>query len=230
MVFIRWYLVACFKKIILSIWASIFGMSVPLGKTRLHTKFKIYRSINALGPSEVLHLNYNRAIGPKTRFGNNFWLESPIDLRPTPLNCVLQDLFRDTLLDYIWRAQICIFGIFGGAKYGQVGCPWKDHIILVQTNLSCFSVTWEGNILLSLQLISPNSLSCVWWSSERWQTCKECYLEPRTRQEAKWARDRKWRFEQKRTQQCLWQKTYRKTFYKMKGKIIWNNSGKVMKQ
>ena len=139
-------------------------------------------------------------------------------------------LVRDTPFDYIWRAQICIFGIFGGAKYGQVGCPWKDHIILVQTNLSCFSVTWEGNILLSLQLISPNSLSCVWWSSERWQTCKECYLEPRTRQEAKWARDRKWRFEQKRTQQCLWQKTYRKTFYKMKGKIngiilakSWNN-------
>ena len=51
------------------------------------------------------------------RFGHNFWLEGPIDLRPTRLNCILQDLFRDTPLDHIARAQICtqicIFGIFG---------------------------------------------------------------------------------------------------------------------
>ena len=49
-------------------------------------------------------------------------MEGPIDLRPTRLNCILQDLFRDTPLDHIWRAQICsknaylatfaIFGIF----------------------------------------------------------------------------------------------------------------------
>ena len=26
------------------------------------------------------------------------------------LNYILQDLFRDTLLDHIWSAQICIFG------------------------------------------------------------------------------------------------------------------------
>ena len=47
----------------------------------------------------------------------NFWLEGPIDLRPTCLNCILQDHFRDTPLDHISRAQICtqicIFGIFG---------------------------------------------------------------------------------------------------------------------
>ena len=45
------------------------------------------------------------------RFVHNFWLEGPIDLRPTRLNCILQDLFRDTPLDHIWgaqiRAQIC---------------------------------------------------------------------------------------------------------------------------
>ena len=30
------------------------------------------------------------------RFGCNFWLEGPIDIiRPTRLNCILQDLFRD---------------------------------------------------------------------------------------------------------------------------------------
>ena len=48
------------------------------------------------------------------------------------LNCILQDLFRDTPLDHIRRAQICakkaylaIFDIFGRvferAKYGEVG-------------------------------------------------------------------------------------------------------------
>ena len=41
------------------------------------------------------------------RFGHNFSLEGPIDLRPTGLNCILQDLFRDTPLDHIWRAKIC---------------------------------------------------------------------------------------------------------------------------
>ena len=40
------------------------------------------------------------------RFGCNFWLEGPIDLRPTRLNCILQDLFRDTPLDYIWRSNM----------------------------------------------------------------------------------------------------------------------------
>ena len=38
----------------------------------------------------------------KNLIGNNFWLEGPIDLRPTRLNCILQDLFRDTKLDQIW--------------------------------------------------------------------------------------------------------------------------------
>ena len=58
-------------------------------------------------PYEILHCNYNVAFGPKMRFGHNFWLEGPIDLRPKRLNCILQDLFRDTPPDHIWRAQIC---------------------------------------------------------------------------------------------------------------------------
>ena len=41
----------------------------------------------------------------KIWFGHNFWLEGPIDLRPTRLNSILQDLFRDTLFDYIWRPR-----------------------------------------------------------------------------------------------------------------------------
>ena len=57
--------------------------------------------------SGVLHCNYNGAIRPKMRFGCNFWLEGPIDLQPTRLNCILQDLFSDTIIDHIWCAQIC---------------------------------------------------------------------------------------------------------------------------
>ena len=35
------------------------------------------------------------------------YLLGPIDLWPTRLNCILQDLFRDTPLDHNVRAQIC---------------------------------------------------------------------------------------------------------------------------
>ena len=57
------------------------------------------------------------------RFGHNFWLGGPIDTRSMRLNCILQDLFRDTPLDHIWpaqiRAQVCIFRIFGH-NWGRV--------------------------------------------------------------------------------------------------------------
>ena len=53
---------------------------------------------------------------PKMRFGHNFWLGGPNDKRSMRLNCILQDLFRDTPLDHIWRAQIrapnTVFGVF----------------------------------------------------------------------------------------------------------------------
>ena len=39
-------------------------------------------------------------------FGHNFRLGGPIDTRFMRLNCILQDLFRDTPLDHIWHAQI----------------------------------------------------------------------------------------------------------------------------
>ena len=63
----------------------------------------------------------------KIWFGHNFWLDGPIDLRPTLLNYILQDL------DHIWRAQIwaknaylAIFGrVFERAKYGHMECLWK---------------------------------------------------------------------------------------------------------
>ena len=48
----------------------------------------------------------------KIWYGHNFWLEGPIDLRPTRLNSILQDFLRDTLFDHIWRA----WGGRGGVK------------------------------------------------------------------------------------------------------------------
>ena len=49
------------------------------------------------------------------RFGHNFLLD--FNLKSTRLNCILQDLFRDTLLNHIQLIQIhapnTIFGVFG---------------------------------------------------------------------------------------------------------------------
>ena len=59
-------------------------------------------------PSEVLHCNYKEEIGPKIKFGHNFWLEGPFDTRSTRL---------------IWTAFCKIFSgtphltIFGAPKY-----------------------------------------------------------------------------------------------------------------
>ena len=58
-------------------------------------------------PKFYIATNNNEEIGPKIKFGHNFWLEGPIDTRSTRLNCILQDLFRDTPLGHSWRAQIC---------------------------------------------------------------------------------------------------------------------------
>ena len=64
-----------------------------------------------------------------------FWLEVPKDLRPKPLNCILQDLLRDTPLYHISRAQICQIWpnmpnmhiwVRIWARNIKVGCPWKD--------------------------------------------------------------------------------------------------------
>ena len=80
---------------------------MQLDQKLTHKHFQHYRpKIGSCHHFEVLLCNYNGAIRPKMRFGQNFWLEGPIDLRPTRLNCILQDLFRDTPLDHNWRAQI----------------------------------------------------------------------------------------------------------------------------
>ena len=80
----------------------------------------------------------------KIWFGHNFWLEGPIDLRPTRLNSILQDLFRDTVLDHIGPlkyvpkyakyGKICIFGAYLGApNMVKWGVPEKILQNAVQT-------------------------------------------------------------------------------------------------
>ena len=58
------------------------------------------------------------------------YLLGPIDLWPTRLNCILQDLFRDTPLDHILRAQICIFGIFGHIRLIWARQIWSSGVSL----------------------------------------------------------------------------------------------------
>ena len=46
------------------------------------------------------------------RFGNNFWLWGPIDTGSAHLNCILQDLFRDT--------PVFFCALKYAQKYGQM--------------------------------------------------------------------------------------------------------------
>ena len=59
--------------------------------------------INTLS-SFTLYLEWGNR--PKMRLGHNFSLGGPIDTRSMRLDCILQDLFRDTLLDHIWHSQL----------------------------------------------------------------------------------------------------------------------------
>ena len=114
----------------------------------------LYRPINKNPPAIIQWGNQ-----PKMRIGHNFWLEGPIDLRPTPLDCILQDLFRDIPLDHIWRAQICaknaylaILGIFGG-----VFILWILLLEKVQTaphqSFFCWYLNFERGSVVMVYLI-----------------------------------------------------------------------------
>ena len=64
------------------------------------------------------HHHYHLVEPPKcSEFKSVPCLLSELHIPCKSLNCILQDLFRDTPLDHILRAQICtqicIFGIFG---------------------------------------------------------------------------------------------------------------------
>ena len=53
---------------------------------------------------------------PKNGFGQNFWLNGPIDLRIAHLNYILQDLIKDTPLDHILVPKHAYL-----AKYAYLG-------------------------------------------------------------------------------------------------------------
>ena len=117
-----------------------------------HKKFLIYRPLNK-NPPALFSFNM--------RLGHNFWLGSPIGTRSTRLSAILQDFFRDIPFDLIWRAQICaqnpylaylaVFAcVIEHAKYGHVGCPWKD---LARCSSDALTIVWMG---LPSQKLWPN--------------------------------------------------------------------------
>ena len=117
-----------------------------------HKKFLIYRPLNK-NPPALFSFNM--------RLGHNFWLGSPIGTRSTRLSAILQDFFRDIPFDLIWRAQICaqnpylaylaVFAcVIERAKYGHVGCPWKD---LARCSSDALTIVWMG---LPSQKLWPN--------------------------------------------------------------------------
>ena len=134
----------------------------------------------------------------KNWFGHKFWLEGPIDkilISPTRLNYILQDLFRDTPIDHIWRAQICQILLMRVLKLkmnilkvtlrwssqklhypGQAGAPVE--IILHSGELPCHQI-W--NAITAASLSSPPSFLISWrfntrgrWpASQQKQVCLE---------------------------------------------------------
>ena len=47
------------------------------------------------------------------------------------LNCISQDLFRDTTHDHIWRAKIFMFGLFGHIWHICAQTEREEKAILV---------------------------------------------------------------------------------------------------
>ena len=136
-------------------------MRVPLRKTRLHNFFS---NSDTHKRSIATHMKFYIGMKwgnqSKIGFGHNFWLEGPIDLRPTRLNCILQDLFRDTPLDLIWRAQICtqicIFGIFGHIWHIWARQIWSSGVSLKRSCKMKFRPIDLGSIVPPSQKLWPN--------------------------------------------------------------------------
>ena len=59
----------------------------------------------------------------------------PTGARSTRLNCIVQDLSRDTTVDHIWRAQLCATnaGIFGNV-YEKLSIYDYDYDCLIFLN------------------------------------------------------------------------------------------------
>ena len=110
---------------------------------------------------------------PKIWFGCNFWLGGPIDARSTrlKLNCILQDLSRDTPLDHIWRphirCQICRIcsnmpNMLFGAHIWWSSCWFRARLALVcqsdQFNLVTDSF-YSCSQLLTFQVVAQQLLT-----------------------------------------------------------------------
>ena len=78
------------------------------------------------------------------------------------LNCILQDLFRDTPLDHILRAQICtqicIFGIFGHIWHIWARKIWSSGVSLKRSCKLQFRRIGLRSIGPSSQKLWPNQI------------------------------------------------------------------------
>ena len=104
----------------------------------------------------------------KNNFGKGG--QGPFDTRSMCLNCILHDLFRDTPLDHIWLAQICVPHIVFGLhdvrirrrNVVKLGITEKILQNAVQTNWPWVNRTAQSNTMTKSHFgpISPYQLQC----------------------------------------------------------------------
>ena len=86
---------------------------------------------------------YYGAPGQKMTFGHNFWPGGPIDEWSTLLNCILQDLFRDTPLDHFKRPNVHIWpNILVGDFFCCGGniCFWSETMLVSDWDYCCENI------------------------------------------------------------------------------------------
>ena len=84
----------------------------------------ILHKVDSWPPRPLLLLRWGNQ--EKMRFGHKFWRGGPIDLRSMCLNCILQDLFRNTLKPYLLHSNTRP-NMAKYAKYGICQIIWGTY-------------------------------------------------------------------------------------------------------
>ena len=83
------------------------------------------------------------------RFGHNFWLGGPFDTRSMRLNCILQDLFRDTPLDHIFFLNNSFRIVWSGGHCTQA----------IYWPLKTWSTAWSGEKSKHFRIVVNKGMS-----------------------------------------------------------------------
>ena len=107
------------------------------------------------------------------RFGHNFWLGGPIDLRSMRLNCILQDLFRDTPHNHI---QMRAYTVYGATIW--VCQIWSSRASLKKILQNTVQTRWSfGSVGPPIQKLWSNLIFArTIWISKIWFLCIEMIL------------------------------------------------------